>query len=57
MGSSRIGITSEGHTSPSWTRDGRMMSPIISGRAPRGDGPLFSWVAIGGVGTESSEPE
>jgi hypothetical protein len=40
-GSSSVGITSGSHASPSWTRDGRTMSPIISGRTPRGDGPPF----------------
>jgi hypothetical protein len=39
MGSSRIGITSGGHMNPTWTSDGRTISPIISGRAPRVDGP------------------
>jgi hypothetical protein len=40
-GSSSIAITSGSHATPSWTGDGRTISPIISGRAPRGDGPLF----------------
>ena len=56
MGSSSIGITSGSHTTPCWTRDGRTISPIISGRVPRGDGPPFLMGGHRRVGTESSEP-